>query len=135
MKVLLDTHILIWTHSDDSNLSVKAREIIQNPLNEIYYSAISIWETQIKHLKYPKVFTLSGETLNSLCIKAAFKCVDVCPEHTYLLQSLSYSKNAPRDHKDPFDRMLLCQAKAENLSFLTHDELIPFYNEDCVISV
>ena len=47
----------------------------------------------------------------------------------------AYSEKAPREHRDPFDRMLLCQAKAENLNFVTHDELIPFYNENCVISV
>lgn len=135
MKVLLDTHILIWTHLDDRNLSQKAREIIQNPQNEIYYSSVSIWEAQIKHLKHPKEFILTGELLNSLCINAGFKCINVCPEHSFLLQSLTYSEKAPREHKDPFDRMLLCQAKAENMCFITHDELIPFYNEDYVISV
>ncbi len=78
---------------------------------------------------------LSGELLNTLCIKAGFKCVNVCPEHSFLLQSLSYSEQAPREHKDPFDRMLICQAKSENMNFITHDKLIPFYNEVCIISV
>ena len=135
MRFLLDTHILLWTHLDDSNLSPKAREIILNPQNEIYYSAISIWETQIKHMKHPMEFTITGELLDTLCVKAGLKCLNVYPEHSYILQTLSYSSDAPREHKDPFDRMLICQAKAEKLFFLTHDELIPYYNEPCVISV
>ena len=52
-----------------------------------------------------------------------------------LLDTLSYSDKASRVHKDPFDRLLICQAKSENMLFLTHDELIPFYNESCIISV
>ena len=119
MNVLLDTHILIWTHLDDARLSQKAREIILDPHNEIFYSAVSIWETQIKHIRHPKEFTVDGKLLNSLCVKAEFECLSVRPEHSYLLQTLSYSPNAPREHKDPFDRMLICQAKAENLFFLT----------------
>lgn len=65
MKVLLDTHILIWLILEDKKLSSNAKEIILNPQNEIFYSSVSIWEAQIKHIKHPLEFTLTGELLNS----------------------------------------------------------------------
>lgn len=135
MKVLLDTHILIWLILEDKKLSSNAKEIILNPQNEIFYSSVSIWEAQIKHIKHPLEFTLTGELLNSLSLKSNLKCLDLIPEHSFLLGGLSYSDKAPRIHKDPFDRILICQAKAENMLFLTHDELLPYYNESCVFSV
>lgn len=52
-----------------------------------------------------------------------------------MVETLKHADNAPREHRDPFDRLLLAQAKAENMFFLTHDELIPFYNESCIVSV
>ena len=51
MKILLDTHILIWFHTKDSELSEKAWSILLNPENEIFYSSVNVWETQIKYLK------------------------------------------------------------------------------------
>ena len=54
MKILLDTHILVWFHSKDSELSERAWKIILDSENEIYYSSVNIWETQIKHLLIPK---------------------------------------------------------------------------------
>lgn len=136
MKILLDTHILIWLHTDVSKLSEKAKKILLDPTNEIFYSSVNIWETQIKHLAHPKEFTLSGEDLRNLSIQANLKCVDVKAEHGIELKSLSYDEiNAPRSHKDPFDRILICQAKVENMLLMTHDTLIPFYNEPCVLEV
>ena len=52
-----------------------------------------------------------------------------------LLDTLYYSPKAPQTHKDPFDRILICQAKAESMLLMTHDSLIPYYNEPCVLSV
>ena len=73
--------------------------------------------------------------LDSLSKKSNLKCIPLISEHTYNLKNLSYSKDTPRPHKDPFDKVLICQAKSENMLFLTHDELLPFYNESCIISV
>lgn len=55
--------------------------------------------------------------------------------HAYMLETLRYADNATKKHRDPFDRLLLAQAKVENMFFITHDELIPYYNEPCVVSV
>jgi len=135
MKILLDTHILIWLILGDEKLSAKARDIILNPKNEVFYSAVSIWEAQIKHIKHPEEFTLTGEMLNTLSLESSLRCIDLIPKHSFLLNTISYSDEAPRLHKDTFDRILICQAKSENMSFITHDELIPYYKESCVISV
>ena len=135
MKILLDTHILIWLILEDERLSAKAMEIILNPQNKLFYSSVNIWEAQIKHIKHPLEFSLTGEMLNDLSLKSNLRCLNLLPEHTFLLDTLYYSDKAPQPHKDPFDRILICQAKAENMLFMTHDSLIPYYNEPCVLSV
>ena len=135
MRVLLDTHILIWVIQDDEKLSSKASDMIKNPYNEIFYSSINIWEAQIKYLKKTSGFNLSGDLLNDLALQSGFSCLPILPEHALFLKTLSYSPDAPRSHKDPFDRMLISQAKAENMYLITHDELLPFYNEPCVVLV
>ena len=134
MKILLDTHILIWLHSNDKRLSEKAKKILLDPHNTIYYSTINIWEIQTKNLKSPKFFPYNAKYILDLCQKANLKCVPVLPYHALALKSLSYSANAPK-HKDPFDKMLICQAKTENMLLMTHDSLIPNYNESCILSV
>lgn len=135
MKILLDTHILIWFHTRDSELSEKAWKILLNPENEIFYSSVNIWETQIKYLKHKDEINFSGEELENICKKARLKCLNVESKHCIELKTLSYSENAPRLHKDPFDKILICQAKTENMLLMTHDSLIPFYNEPCILSV
>ena len=135
MKILLDTHILIWFHKDDKRLSQKAREIILTPPNEVFYSTINIWEAQLKYLKHPETFKFSGEDLNILSIQANLSCIDIKPVHALALKTLFYSSDAPKPHNDPFDRMLICQAKVEKMLLLTHDASISYYNETCVLQV
>lgn len=135
MKILLDTHILIWFHSQDAELSEKAWKILLDTENEIFYSSINIWETQIKYLKHGNEINFSGDELNEISIRAGLQCLHVKPEHCIKLKGLVYSANAPHQHKDPFDRMLICQAKSENMLLMTHDSLIPYYNEPCILPV
>ena len=61
MKVLLDTHILLWTLSNYVKLSAKARNIIENEHNDIYYSLISVWEVEVKHLLHPDDMKFNGQ--------------------------------------------------------------------------
>ena len=135
MKILLDTHILVWFHTRNEELSEKAWNILLNPENEIYYSSINVWEAQLKHLKHSDEINFSGDELNYMSEKAGLKCLYVKPQHCTELKTLIYAENAPHPHKDPFDRMLICQAKSENMLLMTHDSLIPYYNEPCVLSV
>lgn len=132
MKILLDTHLLIWIHTNTSKLPKAFLPYAQDPNNQFYYSSASIWETQIKYTKNKTLFPISGDILDKYCKQAGMNCLLVKPEHSFLLDTLTYSNTAPREHKDPFDRLLICQAKSENMLFLTHDELLPYYNEPCL---
>lgn len=135
MRLLLGTHILAWFHTEDAKMSSKAWNLIMNDENSVYYSPVSIWESEIKHNLHPDDFPFSGKRLDELSKESGMNFLPLLSEQIALLNTLKYSPAAKRPHKDPFDRMLICQAKAENMLFLTHDELIPFYNEPCVISV
>lgn len=133
MKILLDTHILLWAITEDSKLPIKAEEFITSPENETFYSSISIWEVAIKRSKHPNgIVNLSPQELVNLCKASGISALPLEVEHVYALETLSRSEDAPQHH-DPFDRILLAQAKAEGMNFLTHDELMRGYNEPCII--
>lgn len=134
MNLLLDTHLLIWALNEDPRLPDKAREMLLDPDNAVYYSAVSIWEIAIKHANHPDNVTFTGKELSQYCQEAGFLPVEMRDKHLYALETLSRAEGAP-PHRDPFDRMLIAQAKAENLSFLTHDSLLPYYGEPCIILV
>lgn len=135
MNYLADTHILIWAIKDDPKLSVKAREILLNKDNMIYYSFANVWEVAIKHTILKSNMTFSARRFEELCKLAGYLPLEIDFRHAYMLETLRYADNAPKKHRDPFDRLLLAQAKVENMFFITHDELIPYYNEPCVVSV
>lgn len=134
MNLLLDTHVLIWALNDDTQLSEKARKMILDPDNAVYYSVVSIWEASIKHTSHPEDLEFSGKELSGFCLEAGFLPLEMKDKHVYALETILWPEKAPR-HNDPFDRMLVAQAKAENMSFLTHDSLIPYYEERCIIPV
>ena len=134
MNILLDTHILIWALNEDPRLPEKAKEMILDEDNAVYYSSVSIWEIAIKHAKYPDEIEFSGKELAQFCQEAGFLAVEMRDKHVFALETITRVEGAP-PHHDPFDRMLIAQAKAENLSFVTHDSLLPYYKEKCIISV
>lgn len=134
MKFLIDTHIAIWAVSDDPKLPKMAKDILIDKRNDIYYSTASIWEIIIKHMAHPEKVLIDGDTLAQSCEDTGFKVLPVLNRHTFALKKLRYPDNVPR-HNDPFDRIMIAQAKAEEMKFLTHDSLIPYYNESFIISV
>lgn len=134
MNVLLDTHILLWALSDDRRLSDRAREIILEPGHVIYYSVASVWEIAIKHALHPDNVKLSGKELSGYCQQAGFLSLDLREKHVFSLEEVRRDKNLPK-HNDPFDRILLSQAKTENMTFITHDTMFLGYGESCVILV
>jgi len=134
MKILLDTHIAIWAVLDSEELSDTARELILDEKNEIYYSAASVWELTIKHMAHPETFLYSGKELEKGCEDNGFIPLPIFNKHAAEIETLVRPENAP-PHKDPFDRLLLAQAKSESMKFMTHDTLIPYYNEPFVIRV
>lgn len=135
MNYLADTHILIWAITDSPKLSQNAREILLSENNNIYYSFSNVWEIAIKHSLHKSNITFSSQRFEEMCKLAGFSFLETKCNHAFMVETLKHADNAPREHRDPFDRLLLAQAKAENMFFLTHDELIPFYNESCIVSV
>ncbi len=134
MNLLLDTHIAVWALNDDPALSEKARELILDPDNTIYYSTVSVWEVLLKHARHPENIPFDEAAFSEGCREAGFVPLGLADKHILAVHTLAGAETVPA-HKDPFDRLLLAQAKVENLSFLTHDELMPGYGEKCVISV
>lgn len=134
MRILLDTHILLWALTASDKLSQKAREIITSMENNIFYSTASIWEVSIKHSLHPEHMPVSGKELSKYCMKAGYEMLAIRDEHVYTLETLKREEGAP-NHNDPFDRIMVAQAKAEDMLFLTHDSLIPYYNEPCIVVV
>lgn len=134
MKILIDTHIAIWAVLNDPKLPKKAKDIILHEENEIFYSTASIWEITIKHMLHPDKIRISGGLLEKGCESNGYFVLPIFNEHVLALETLRRPKNAPQ-HNDPFDRIMIAQAKSECLMFLTHDSLIPHYNEPFIILV
>ncbi|WP_149554874.1 type II toxin-antitoxin system VapC family toxin [Treponema pectinovorum] len=131
MKILLDTHIILWTLTDSEKLSKKARQIILNPNNHIFYSVVSMWEISIKHSKNPEKLNISGSMFMHYCEQSGFCKLPLDDRHITTLETLEQNPN----HNDPFDRILLSQAKADSMLFLTHDHKFSFYDEPYVAIV
>mgnify|MGYP000048845553 CR=1 FL=1 len=134
MKILLDTHILVWFFSGDEQLSQKARDMIADEDNEIYYSILSAWEVEIKHTSRPDKLSLSCENFISYCEELKFIPLPIEIKHILQIGNLNRKEKTP-PHRDPFDRAMLCQAMSENMIFMTHDERIAEYVTTCVYKV
>ncbi len=131
MKILLDTHIILWALTDDVKLSQKSRKLIENEQNTIFISLASIWELQIKHSLHPSIIPDPKIVLDS-CKMSGYEILKIGSQEILNISSLS---SAPEfHHKDPFDRILLATAKTYNLFFLTSDSTLLGYNEDCIIT-
>ena len=134
MNLLLDTHILLWALSEDERLSEKAKELILEQGNALYYSVVSVWEIAIKHALHPDNVKISGKEFSDYCQQAGFLSLVLRDKHVYSLETLHRDGDVPK-HNDPFDRILLSQAKTANMSLLTHDTLFQGSHENCVIFV
>ena len=134
MKLLLDTHIIFWALDDNPKLPEQARALIMDVSNDVYYSSASVWETTIKYMSKPDRIRLSGSKLSELCRKMGYQMLPITDRHVGALETLVFHGEY-RVHNDPFDRIMIAQAKADGMKFVTHDSKIPFYNEPCVINV
>lgn len=118
MKLLLDTHVLLWSVNADG-LSPQACELIGNSDNLVLVSMISLWEIRIKE-SLKKLF-VPAHFYSDLTEKG-YEILNLSLKHIEALGSL------PIHHRDPFDRMLVAQAKAEDLTLVTHDGEIAKYD-------
>ena len=123
MRILLDTHIFLWFISSDSQLSKDVRDAIRNPDNKVYLSAISIWEAIVKYQlgklplpAHPEIYLPKQRDLHQIASLA--------------LNEISVIQLAklPPLHRDPFDRMLICQALQNGLTIATVDAAIRAYS-------
>ena len=133
MNVLLDTHVILWSLYEPDRLTSKARDIISNPDNWIYYSQISLWECEIKHNKHPDVFCFNASDVGNDCFNSGFSQLDLQSRHILSLGRIGEPVGVK--HNDPFDRMLMSQAYSDNMLFLTHDKRLQNYNISNVVFV
>ena len=131
MKYLVDTHVLIWALYSDNSLSKKVYKILNDEENDIYYSSASIWEIAIKNDKHPDQMRLTAKGVAQFCQVAGFHQLPITEDHAIETVWLRKGLKAT-DHNDPFDRILIAQAKTEGFKLLTHDSRIACYDEPCV---
>lgn len=134
MNILLDTHILIWALADSPKLPEAARQLILNADNGIFYSVISLWEIEIKHQAKPDKLPITAFEVADYCKEAGYKLIQLKDSSVFHLSALKRPISEPI-HKDPFDKMLICQAVTENMMLLTHDALIKGYEAGNIITV
>lgn len=134
MRLLLDTHIVLWAITNDERLTQKAAEWIANGENEVFYSLLSVWEIAIKHNKKPDKLPLTDDEFVAYAEQTGLQCLTLNKKHISALKTLQ-RKEGTGEHHDPFDRLLICQAKTENMLLLTHDHLLSYYGEPCVLTV
>lgn len=127
MKLLLDTHAFIWWTSDPSRLSKRALAFCEDPENQLVLSVVSLWEMQIKAQMGKLVLRGSlSEIIEAQQQRNQVEIIPITLDHVLALDSL------PPLHGDPFDRLLIAQARIEGASVLTKDEMIPRYSVDVV---
>lgn len=125
MRLLLDTHLLLWAAASSKRLPPEAREILEDGANEAYFSAASIWEIAIKSSIARKDFRIDLDALRSALPKMQLVELPITASHAAGVTRL------PPIHRDPFDRLLVAQSMAEPLTLLTNDALLAEYG-DCV---
>ena len=116
MKALLDTHTFLWFLAGDSELSTRARAIIENPKYEKYVSIASFWEIAIKSSLGKLTLDVPFAELKTEVIKNSFQILPITFQDTLHLTTLPYH------HRDPFDRIIISQAKENNLTLVSRDE-------------
>jgi len=121
MRLLLDTHLLLWASGRSRRLPKEARRLLENPRNEVHYSAASLWEIAIKLGLRRSDFRVDLALLRPALSEMGFVEVPVTGAHAERVVEL------PPIHKDPFDRMLVAQSLSEPFILLTNDDGLEAY--------
>lgn len=130
MKLLLDTHVIIWALTDDPRLSENARSLIAAPENMVFYSTASLWEIAVKNQKSPEKCPYHEQEIMEFCEQAGYLSLNILPRHVLALRGLTVQEDHYLSNTDPFDRILLAQAKTEDCLFITHDGNFENYAEN-----
>ena len=119
MRLLLDTHTLLWWLTDDPRLGRAARDLIADPANDVLVSAASLWEIQVK-VRVGKLRADLADVLAEMRDQG-FDLLPVAPSHLLALGPL------PQHHRDPWDHLLIAQANAEGAVLMSEDAHTPLY--------
>ncbi|WP_295586861.1 type II toxin-antitoxin system VapC family toxin [uncultured Lamprocystis sp.] len=123
MILLLDTHLLLWAAGQPERLSPTAAALLLDPANALMFSAASMWEITIKNGLGRDDFQVDPRRFWRMLLTHDYRELPVRSEHTIAVKDL------PPLHKDPFDRLLIAQARTEGLTLLTCDALVSCYGE------
>jgi len=121
MKLLLDTHILLWAAGQPDRLPASARDLIAASENELFFSAANLWEILIKRGLGREDFKADARVLRRALLDNGYSELPIGSEHVVAMDSL------PMIHKDPFDRILVAQATVEGITLLTADRIVGQY--------
>ncbi len=121
MKLLLDTQLLLWAAGQPERLSARARKLVEDPRNELLFSAVSLWEVAIKRTLGREDLRVEPRLLRRGLLDNGYVELPVTSEHAVSIDGL------PPLHKDPFDRLLLAQALVEGITLLTADAQVARY--------
>ena len=121
MKLLLDTHVLLWAAGEPARLSASARRLINDVNNEPLFSVASLWEIAIKRGLGRKDFQVDARLLRRGLLDNGYSELPITSNHVIAVEDL------PSIHKDPFDRLLVAQATVEGITLLTLDLVVARY--------
>ena len=121
MKILADTHILLWASDHPEGLSKAARVLLSDPENDLFFSPMSIWEVAVKGALGRKDFQFDPRVLRRNLLDNSYLELPLSSDHVLAVQGL------PSIHKDPIDRLLIAQATVEGILLLTADRQIAKY--------
>ena len=121
MRLLLDTHVLLWALNGDRRLGTDTRRLLEHRDNEVWFSAVNVWEVAIKVSLGRDDLNVDPDELAELAGECGFEELVVRSRHAAATAKL------PPLHADPFDRLLIAQAHAENLTLLTVDAAVLAY--------
>ena len=121
MKLLLDTHLLLWAAGDPPRIPAAARRLINNVRNQLLFSAASLWEVAIKGGLGREDFQVDARLLRRGLLDNGYTELPIRSDHAVAIENL------PPIHKDPFDRILIAQAMVEGVTLLTTDSLVARY--------
>jgi PIN domain nuclease of toxin-antitoxin system len=121
LNYLLDTHVLLWTLADPDKVQGSMRRLIEDTRNRVWFSAASIWEIAIKHSLGRDDFPVEPATVWKAARETGFEELAVTAEHSIGVDTL------PWLHRDPFDRILVAQARAAGMKLLSLDPQVNAY--------
>jgi len=121
MRILLDTHTLLWALVRPERLAPAQRELLESPEHQVYFSAVNIWEIAIKRALDRPDFDVEPDVARDAAIAIGFAELPISGMHA------AAARHLDNHHRDPFDRMLVAQAKTDPMRLMSDDPMIALY--------